>query len=234
MASSFVNRVTPANVGGMALNLRFLQKAGVDPADGGHRHRAERRRRARSCTSCCSSCSSRGRARATPTASRSRPTARSWSIIAVVLALIGIAIATQLGPPHAAQARRRLPEASRGRASSCSRARPRSWRRSSADRCSSRWRTSPRSRRRSPRSTAGSASPRSARSTWARRWWRPRRRRPGASARWKPRSSPGSPASGWSRASRWRRSSRYRLATYWLPILPGWLSFQHLERHNLI
>jgi undecaprenyl-diphosphatase len=31
-ASSFINRVTPANVGGMALNVRFLQKAGVDPA----------------------------------------------------------------------------------------------------------------------------------------------------------------------------------------------------------
>ena len=34
MASSFVNRVTPANVGGMALNLRFLQKAGIEPAVG--------------------------------------------------------------------------------------------------------------------------------------------------------------------------------------------------------
>jgi undecaprenyl-diphosphatase len=33
MASSFVNRVTPANVGGMALNVRFLQKAGVPPAE---------------------------------------------------------------------------------------------------------------------------------------------------------------------------------------------------------
>ena len=33
MASSFVNRVTPANVGGMALNVRFLQKAGVAPAE---------------------------------------------------------------------------------------------------------------------------------------------------------------------------------------------------------
>jgi uncharacterized protein (TIRG00374 family) len=32
-ASSFVNRVTPANVGGMALNVRFMQKAGVDPAE---------------------------------------------------------------------------------------------------------------------------------------------------------------------------------------------------------
>jgi len=33
LASSFVNRVTPANVGGMALNVRFLQKAGVPPAE---------------------------------------------------------------------------------------------------------------------------------------------------------------------------------------------------------
>jgi glycosyltransferase 2 family protein len=33
MASSFVNRITPANVGGMALNVRFMQKAGVDPAE---------------------------------------------------------------------------------------------------------------------------------------------------------------------------------------------------------
>jgi glycosyltransferase 2 family protein len=31
-ASSFVNRVTPANVGGMALNVRYMQKAGVEPA----------------------------------------------------------------------------------------------------------------------------------------------------------------------------------------------------------
>jgi undecaprenyl-diphosphatase len=31
-ASSFVNRVSPANVGGMAANVRFLQKCGVDPA----------------------------------------------------------------------------------------------------------------------------------------------------------------------------------------------------------
>jgi undecaprenyl-diphosphatase len=31
LASSFVNRVSPANVGGMALNARYLQKCGVDP-----------------------------------------------------------------------------------------------------------------------------------------------------------------------------------------------------------
>jgi undecaprenyl-diphosphatase len=33
-ASSFVNRVSPANVGGMALNVRYLQKSGVEPAAG--------------------------------------------------------------------------------------------------------------------------------------------------------------------------------------------------------
>lgn len=33
VASSFVNRVTPANVGGMALNVRYMQKAGVPPAE---------------------------------------------------------------------------------------------------------------------------------------------------------------------------------------------------------
>ena len=33
-ASSFVNRVSPANVGGMALNARFLQKNGVPPGAG--------------------------------------------------------------------------------------------------------------------------------------------------------------------------------------------------------
>lgn len=33
IGSSFVNRVTPAKVGGMALNVRFMQKAGVPPAE---------------------------------------------------------------------------------------------------------------------------------------------------------------------------------------------------------
>ncbi len=33
-ASSFINRVSPANVGGSALNVRFLQKSGVPPAAG--------------------------------------------------------------------------------------------------------------------------------------------------------------------------------------------------------
>jgi hypothetical protein len=33
-ASSFINRVSAANVGGMALNVRFLQKSGVEPSAG--------------------------------------------------------------------------------------------------------------------------------------------------------------------------------------------------------
>jgi glycosyltransferase 2 family protein len=33
LASSFVNRVSPANVGGMALNVRYLQKCGIDPGN---------------------------------------------------------------------------------------------------------------------------------------------------------------------------------------------------------
>jgi len=33
-ASSFINRISPANVGGMALNVRFLQKSGVEPVAG--------------------------------------------------------------------------------------------------------------------------------------------------------------------------------------------------------
>jgi glycosyltransferase 2 family protein len=33
-ASSFVNRVSPANIGGMALNARYLQKSGVEPSGG--------------------------------------------------------------------------------------------------------------------------------------------------------------------------------------------------------
>jgi glycosyltransferase 2 family protein len=33
-ASSFVNRVSPSNVGGMALNVRFLQRVGVEPSAG--------------------------------------------------------------------------------------------------------------------------------------------------------------------------------------------------------
>ena len=40
-ASSFVNRVSPANVGGMALNARFLQKSGVETSAGRRRGRGQ-------------------------------------------------------------------------------------------------------------------------------------------------------------------------------------------------
>ena len=33
LASSFVNRVTPANVGGMALGVRYMQRAGIGPGE---------------------------------------------------------------------------------------------------------------------------------------------------------------------------------------------------------
>ena len=48
MASSFVNRITPANVGGMALNVRFMQKGGRGSGvrgDGGGSQLVHRRRR---------------------------------------------------------------------------------------------------------------------------------------------------------------------------------------------
>ena len=45
LASSFVNRVSPANVGGMALNVRYLQKVGRRSRRGGHRRGSQLARR---------------------------------------------------------------------------------------------------------------------------------------------------------------------------------------------
>ena len=42
-----------------------------------------------------------------------------------------------------------------------------------------------------------------------------------------------SPASAWNRAAV-AAVLAYRLVTYWLPILPGWLSFRILDRRGLI
>ena len=96
VASSFVNRVTPANVGGMALNVRFMQKVGRRARRGGDRHGPQRRSRAASCTRCCWSCSSRG------PASRSSgfkipASSKLLVIIAVVLAIVGVVVATRWG-----------------------------------------------------------------------------------------------------------------------------------------
>ena len=88
MASSFVNRVTPANVGGMALNVRFLQKAGVDAGEAVTGVGLNVAGRRRSSTSCCSSCSSPGRARATARL-QDPGGSKMLVIIAVVLAVIG-------------------------------------------------------------------------------------------------------------------------------------------------
>ena len=105
---------------------------------------------------------------------------------------------------------------------------------SSAARSASRSPTSRRSPARWRRSTAAPASPRSARSTSARRSSPPPHRRPAASARSRPRSSPGSPASGIDPAIAVAAVLSYRLVTYWLPILPGWLSFRRLDRRGYI
>ena len=77
-------------------------------------------------------------------------------------------------------------------------------------------------------------SPRSARCTSARRSSPPRHRHP---AGWVPsrrRSSPGSPASDMEPGAAVAAVLSYRLVTYWLPILPGWISFHELERKGQI
>ena len=49
--SSFASKLAPAGLGGMALNMRFLQKQGVDKAGRSVRHRAQHDRRVWSATS---------------------------------------------------------------------------------------------------------------------------------------------------------------------------------------
>ncbi len=135
MASSFVNRVTPANVGGMALNLRFLQKAGIDPPTGGDRSRPQRRdRRDRPHRAALrvhrvgrterhqqlqdpDRQQDPGRDRGGARAHRDRDR-------------------DQLGTPHAAQARLRLPEAIVGEHRRALAFTRRSWPRCSEARCS--------------------------------------------------------------------------------------------------
>ena len=234
LASSFVNRVTPANVGGMALNVRFMQKAGVAARRGRDRRRAQRRGRRRSCTSCCCSCSWPGPGRAA--AGFKLPAS---SKLLVVIAVV-LASSASCWP--------------RRRAGGSCRTHVLRWRPRSRVTASATLARSP------PKLAAlfgGSVGVtlayivalcaavlrlrprrlvrrRSARSTSARRSSRPRRRRPAAWARWRRRSSPASPASAWTAGSRSPPCSATGCVTYWLPILPGWLSFHSLERHNLI
>ena len=232
MASSFVNRVTPANVGGMALNVRFMQKAGVDPADavtgmglnvvaGAIVHivllfvffawagkgdcEASRSRRAAS-------------ARHHRGGAGGRRHRRGRRAVVESSCARTCSASSGSRPGHrdarsVAEQARLLFGGSLGvtlayigaLAASCGRL-----------------------------SRGSRASPRSGRCTSGHRSSLPRRRHRAGSARWRPRSSPASPASGWSPGVAVAVVLSYRLLTYWLPILPGWISFHVLERRNLI
>ena len=198
MASSFVNRVTPANVGGMALNVRFMQKAGVDPAvavsgiglnvvAGAIVHIV--------LLFVFFAWAGKG------TASFKIPAnSKTLVIIVVVLAVVGIVVATRRGRrlvrKHVLGFLRQsargiamlaaVPEQARAPVRRFRRCDPRLHRRAGGV---------------GGRVSRGTrASPRSGRSTSGHRSSLPRRRHRAGSARSRPRSSPASPASGWSRA----------------------------------
>ncbi len=193
MASSFVNRVTPANVGGMALNLRFLQKAGVAPAE--------------AVTGIGLNVAAGGIAHVlllllfvawagqSDTNSFQIPSSsKLLVIIAVVLALIGMIAATRWGRRVVlTRVVKFLPRFvdELGDAGALTDEDHRAGRRFVRHLDGLHL---PRSPRPSPPSTAGCRSRRSARSTWARPWSRPPRRRPVVSGPWKRRWWPVSPA----------------------------------------
>ena len=168
LASSFVNRVTPANVGGMALNVRYMQKAGVPPAEavtgvglnvlaGGIVHVV--------LLVVFFAWAGAGRAAAFSIPGSSK----LLVVIAVVLALVGIVLATRRGRKVAASKRRAVRCASRCAASRRSPARRpavRPVRRLGRRHAGLHRRAGVRGRRVRRRV---SASPRSARSTSARR-----------------------------------------------------------------
>ena len=58
------------------------------------------------------------------------------------------------------------------------------------------------------------------------------RRPPEGSARPRRRSSPGSPSSGSLRTQAIPGVLLFRLATFWVPILPGWLSMLYLQHRG--
>ena len=234
MASSFVNRVTPANVGGMALNVRFLQKAGVPTRRGGHRRRPQRRRRAHRAPGAAAVVFFAWAGQSDTNAFKIPRAASCWSIIAVVLALIGIAIATTLGPPHAPHARRvgflseswpsivmlahspakiaALFGGSIGRDA-------RVHRRARGGHRRVRRRRLVRPGRRGVPGRIGG---------------RGRRADPGGLGAMEAALVAGLHRRGHGAGRRGRGRAQLPAVTYWLPILPGWLSFHHLERRDLI
>ena len=233
LASSFVNRVTPANVGGMALNVRYMQKAGVPPAEavtgiglnvvaGGIVHvgllvgllRVGRPERfdvvlgpGRQQAARRHRRGARRRRRGDRHAAGAPPRALTGGAGAAPFARRHRVAGALAGP--ARPALRRLGRASR---SPTSRRSPARWR----------------------RSTAAPASPRSAPSTSARRCIAAAAPTPGGLGAIEAALVAGLTGVGMDPAIAVAAVLSYRLVTYWLPILPGWLSFRRLDRRGYI
>ena len=233
LASSFVNRVTPANVGGMALNVRYMQKAGVPPAEA-----------------------------VTGVGLNVLAGGIVHVVLLAVFLSLGRA-AGRVGVPHpeqqqAARRRRRGPRARRHRrwrpvaggrspsrrscrrSASRSPASPRSpglpagCRCCSAARPSSRWPTSLRSPSRSPRSTAASRFAQVGAVYLGASLIAAAAPTPGGLGAIEAALVAGLTGVGMDPAIAVAAVLSYRLVTYWLPILPGWLCFRVLERRNYI
>ena len=232
MASSFVNRVTPANVGGMALNVRFMQKAGVDPAEavtgmglnvvaGGIIH----------IVLLFVFFAWAGQS----TGGFQVPGgSKLLAVLAILMAVVGIVIATRRGRRLAKQHLLGFLNRSRSSVVGIARSPARlavlfggslgvtiayiASLSAAVERVSQRHELR-RGRSRLPRRVTD---------------------RRGRADTGRPRRDGGRARRRVHRASTWIQAPAvaavlcYRLATYWLPILPGWLSFRRLEQHNMI
>ena len=235
LASSFVNRVTPANVGGMALNVRFLQKAGVAPAEAVTGIGLNVARRRRSCTWCCSSCSCAWAGQSDTNSFQIPSSSKLLVVIAVVLAVD--------------RARGRAPAGAGGcSAPTCCA--------SSSSRGQSWWCWRTRRRRSPPWSAArslislayiGALAAAVAAFDGGVSFAQVGAVYLGASVIAAAAPTPGGLGAmeaalvaglhrrrAWSRVVAVAAVLSYRLLTYWLPILPGWLSFHYLERRDFI
>ena len=233
LASSFVNRVSPANVGGMALNVRYLQKVGVDPAEavtgvglnslvGGIVHVV--------LMVAFLAWAGRGGGLGFSIPSTSK--------VLVVLAVVARAPRDRVGDPEgeAADADEggRVPQSIVAEHHRPWPACPRSWRRCSAGRSASPSPTSPRSAAAVAAFDGGisiaqvgavylgasivaSAAP-----------------TPGGLGAMEAALVAGFTGVGLDPGTAVAAVLAYRLLTYWVPILPGWLSFRQLDRRGLI
>ena len=213
----------------MALNVRFLQKAGDRPGGGRDRHGSQRRRPARSSTSCCCRVLRVGRAvtrtASDPARARCLSASRSRSHCSG-------SPRDHRGTPHGFERTSSGSCAVPGRASS----RPRSP--VQARRAVRRFdavtlATSARSRRRSRRSQSDVTFAQVGAVYLGHRSSRPRRRPRAGSAPWRPRGSPASPA--WaSNPARRRRGPQLPVRDLLAPDPPGWMSFRQLQQANMI